>query len=231
MTSLRYIITKDSLLTCICDSKQIHEGKYICLYGGEDIAWIRKFTKAAKSVALSAGIPLEMVYVGKSNPREKVRRNNEIIAAEKLSYSWQDLTSVWFFWVRLESMMYSKLQLGKTIAKDHILQEIMRLLGYDGTNQGWAIITRGSTAGMPELAKGNGEMMLTSFTQYDDWKQHVETKGFLPALNDHLLHIQTPHHCTHLKLPGTVGSIMETVVCAECGRLMEKFYLYECCDE
>lgn len=210
----------------------IPEEKYICLYGGEDITWIRKFTKAARSVAVSAGIPLEMVYVGKSNPREKVRKNNEIIAAEKLSHTWQDQTSIWFFWVRLESMMYSKLQLGKTVTKDHILQEVMRLLGYDSTNQGWAIITRGSAAGTPQLAKGNGAQMLDAFTQFDErWKQHVEPKGFLPALNDHLVNIHSPHHCTHLKLPGSVGNIMETVVCAECGRLMEKFYMYECCED
>ncbi|PIA30328.1 hypothetical protein AQUCO_05600038v1 [Aquilegia coerulea] len=208
----------------------IPEGRYICLYGGEDIGWIRKFTTMARAAARIAGVPLEMVYVGKSNPREKVRRVNEIIAAEKLSHYWPDLTSIWFFWVRLESMMYSKMQLGKTVEKDPILQEIMRMLGYDSTNQGWAIIARGAT-GIPELARGNGEMMLTSFAQFDEWKEHVEPKGFIPALNDHLQHIQTPHHCTHLKLPGNVGRIMDTVVCAECGRLMEKFFMYECCTE
>ncbi|KAK9277623.1 hypothetical protein L1049_007169 [Liquidambar formosana] len=57
----------------------ISEGKHICLYGGEDIGWIRKFTTTAKAVAQAANITLEMLYVGKSNPREKVRKNTATI--------------------------------------------------------------------------------------------------------------------------------------------------------
>ncbi|KAK9104293.1 hypothetical protein Scep_021137 [Stephania cephalantha] len=211
--------------------KWISEGRFICLYGGEDIKWIRDFTTAARAVARTANIPLEMVYVGKSKPGEKVRKNINVIIAENLSHSWTDLTSIWFFWVRLESMMYSKMQLGKTVENDQILQELIRMLGYDNNNQGWAVISKGATGEPHHLAKGNGEVMLSAFNKYDTWKVSVETKGFVPALNDHLENNKAPHHCTHLKLPGSVGKIAETVVCAECGRPMEKFILYECCND
>nr|POE82896.1 protein sieve element occlusion a [Quercus suber] len=42
------------------------KGKVVCLYGGEDINWIWKFTTTAKAVAEAAGINLELVYVGKN---------------------------------------------------------------------------------------------------------------------------------------------------------------------
>ncbi|KAI3886115.1 hypothetical protein MKX03_029834 [Papaver bracteatum] len=71
------------------------DGGFICVYGGENMEWIRKFTATTRV----------------SNPRERVRKNITIISLEKLSYCWQDLTSIWFFWVRLESMWYSKMQL------------------------------------------------------------------------------------------------------------------------
>lgn len=93
--------------------EQVRDDKYIFLYGGDDIEWMRKFTNTARTVALAANIPLEMIYVGKSNKREKVRRAIATIMVEKLSYCWQDLTTIWFFWTRLESMFFSKIQLGK----------------------------------------------------------------------------------------------------------------------
>ncbi|KAK4358298.1 hypothetical protein RND71_023908 [Anisodus tanguticus] len=50
----------------------IGESKCICLYGGEDIEWIRAFTTATRAVANAARIPLEMLYVGKrKSPQEQ----------------------------------------------------------------------------------------------------------------------------------------------------------------
>ncbi|KAK7850209.1 o-fucosyltransferase 16 [Quercus suber] len=42
------------------------KGRVVCLYGGEDINWIWKFTTTVKAVAEAAGIKLELVYVGKN---------------------------------------------------------------------------------------------------------------------------------------------------------------------
>ncbi|KAI3763514.1 hypothetical protein L2E82_13422 [Cichorium intybus] len=161
----------------------IADGKYICLYGGEDLEWIRRFTTTARAVARAAGIQLEMLYVGKSNPKERVRNNNEIIREENLSYVLPDLTLIWFFWVRLESMLYSKLQQGKSLEEDSILREINVMLTYDGSDQGWAVICRGSNDWM---TRASGETVLTSLTKYNDWQGDARERGFLPALNDHL---------------------------------------------
>ncbi|XP_068647965.1 protein SIEVE ELEMENT OCCLUSION B-like [Aristolochia californica] len=206
----------------------VKEGRFVCLYGGEDIAWIRRFTTVMKRVAQEARIALELIYVGKSNPNQRVRRVVNTIAEENLSGYWQDLAMMWFFWIRLESMWHSKMQHGRTIENDPIMQEVMTMLSFDGSDEGWALISRGST----EIVKSHGKKIVDCLNEYDNWKESVELEGFLPALGNALLPYQTHEHCTRLILPGNTGKLpMETVVCAECKRPMEKYILYRCCTD
>ncbi|XP_052205367.1 protein SIEVE ELEMENT OCCLUSION B-like [Diospyros lotus] len=205
----------------------ITEGKYICLYGGEDLEWIRRFTVSLKAVAKSANIPLEILYVGKSNRREKIQRINSIISAEQLSHIMPDVTLNWFFWVRLESMWHSKMQHSKSPDTDTIVQEIVKMLSFDGGDQGWAVISRSSE----EMAKANADVMLKSLARFDQWRGRAAEVGFVPALNENLQDLRSPHHCNRLILPSTAGKIPERVVCAECGRPMEKFFMYRCCTD
>ncbi|XP_044492142.1 protein SIEVE ELEMENT OCCLUSION B-like [Mangifera indica] len=204
----------------------IEDKKVICLYGGENIEWIRKFTTIAKAVGLAAQIPLEMLYVGKNNTREKIKRNIKTINEQNLSNTLQDWELVWFFWVRLESMWHSKMQHGKSVENDPIMQEIVTMLSFDASDQGWALFCQGK-----DMAKGKGETILQTLTDFDLWKSTVPEKGFVPAMNDHLTGTRPPHHCNRLILPGTTGTISAKVVCAECGRPMEKFIMYRCCDD
>lgn len=206
---------------------QIRDNKHVCLYGGEDIEWIRKFTTAAKQVAQAAQIELELLYVGKSNPREKVRKNNDIIRSENLSYILPELTIIWFFWVRLASMWPSKVKHSRTEENDPILQEILTILSYDGSDVGWAVFSKGNA----DILKARGDTILTCLTDFDIWKDLVSEMGFMNALNQRLRELHSPHHCNRLILPGTTGGIPEKVVCAECGRHMEKFIMYRCCTD
>ncbi|KAJ6676377.1 PROTEIN SIEVE ELEMENT OCCLUSION A [Salix viminalis] len=160
----------------------IKEGKYIFLYGGDNIEWVRKFTKNARAVAQAAHVPLEMVYVGKSSKRDKIQRVMDIIVAEKLSYMWPDLTMIWFFWTRLESMLYSKIQLGKLDDHDPMMQEIMKLLSYDREG-GWAVLSNGSNV----VVSGHSTTVLPALIEYDLWKDQVPDKGFDLAFHDHHL--------------------------------------------
>ncbi|XP_059657212.1 protein SIEVE ELEMENT OCCLUSION B-like isoform X1 [Cornus florida] len=205
----------------------IQPGIYICLYGGEDIKWIRDFTSRVKAVAKALGITIEMVYVGKSKTKERVRKNIEIIDSEHLSYSWHDLTSIWFFWSRLESMLYSKMEHGKSIENDQIMQEVMTVLSFDGSDLGWAIFSKGSA----EMAKAKGDLIVTCLTEFGVWEENAKEKGFVPALIEHLERLHTPQHCNRLILPGINGDIQERVICAECGRPMEKYLMYRCCTD
>ncbi|KAL8140826.1 hypothetical protein V2J09_006847 [Rumex salicifolius] len=195
----------------------LSQGKYICLYGGANIDWITNFTKTAKEVSTSAGISLEMIYVGKSKAKERVKKNIKVIEKEELSHYWPDLNSIWYFWTRLECMLYSKMQHGKTVESDKIMQEVMTILSFDGSEQEWAIIFIGSA----EMARANGVVMLESFNGFPDWKDEAKDKGFVVALIDQLKRRHTPQHCNRLILPGIEGGIPERVVCAECGRAME----------
>ncbi|KAF5187016.1 Sieve element occlusion b [Thalictrum thalictroides] len=202
----------------------IREGRLICLYGGDDITWIRKFTSSVRVVSESIGSPIELVYVGQSNPTMRIRKVLTIINAEKLSYTWPLVESIRLFWLRIEKMWYSKMQHGKTVEYDPIMQEIMIMLSYDGIGQGWAVISKGSA----EMAKARGERMLTYFTDIAEWKEQVESKGFIPALNEYMVQSMSalvPVHCHRLILPGT-NSTPDMVVCEECGKPMEKSTLH-----
>jgi hypothetical protein len=107
------------------------------------------------------------------------------------------------------------------------MQEIMTMLSFDGSGQGWAVISRGPG----DMAKEKEETILKSFLDFENWKEGAQEKGFLPALIDYLHELYSPLHCNRLILPGATGSIPERVVCAECGRPMEKFIMYRCCTD
>ncbi|KAK2997849.1 hypothetical protein RJ639_026040 [Escallonia herrerae] len=122
----------------------IAQKEVLCLYEGEDIEWIQKFTTTAKGVARIAGISLNIVYLGKSISKDKMIRINATIEEEALSSSLLDLTSIWYFWARLESMVYSKMQHGKTVENDLIMHEAMTILSFDNSDGGWALFSSGS---------------------------------------------------------------------------------------
>ncbi|CAL1358233.1 unnamed protein product [Linum trigynum] len=205
----------------------IKEGKYIFLYGGDDVEWVRKFTNSARAVASAARIPLEMVYVGKSSKREAIRRVLATITVEKLSYFWQDLTMIWFFWTRLESMLFSKIQLGKIDDHDPMMQEIKKLLSYDKEG-GWAILSNGSNI----ISNGHGNTVLTTLIEYDLWKEHIPVKGFDLSFDEHHKKIHgVTYPCCRFEFPNTVGRIPESMRCPECHRTMEKYTTFLCCHD
>ncbi|XP_050373630.1 protein SIEVE ELEMENT OCCLUSION B-like [Argentina anserina] len=221
----------------------ITERKHLCLYGGEDINWIRNFTRVAKNVAWEAGIGLELLYVGKNKAKERLVKNiMRIIQDENLSHTieWHLIS---FFWTRLESMWQSKghqlqnklkssqLRSTDSVAMkkdDAVMQGIISMLSFGSSDHGWAVIGACSA----EMSKANGEHMLRSLREFNAWKtRHIEI-GFTPALNEYLAGVskQAPHHCSNLTLPVT-GLMPETVACAECGRIMERFNMFLCCSD
>ncbi|XP_039158455.1 protein SIEVE ELEMENT OCCLUSION B-like [Eucalyptus grandis] len=202
----------------------IRDGKYIFLYGGDDIEWLRKFTVEARQVAQGARIPLEMVYVGKSIKREQAQHVITTINNEKLSHTWQDPTMVWLFWTRLESMLFSKIQLGKVDEHNPMMQQIKRLLSFDKAG-GWAMLSRGSTITMD----GHGTTVLPALLEYDLWKENVATKGYGMAFKEHHDKIQDSMHlCCRLDLQSTVGEIPASMRCPDCQSLMEELTTFFC---
>ncbi|KAF5940036.1 hypothetical protein HYC85_021203 [Camellia sinensis] len=128
-----------------------------------------------------------MLYVGKSKARGTVQKISNTILLEKLSHVLSDPTLVWFFWVRLESMWHSKRQLSTSVENDPIMQEIMTILSFDGNDQPWAVISRGTA----EMTEAKGDTMLQSLAKFEEWKDHAKEVGFVNALIDKLyeLHV------------------------------------------
>jgi hypothetical protein len=128
-------------------------------------------------VIRNAGVQLEMVYVGCKDLGEQVRRLLAIID-EELHKSLFSFTKLHFFWLRLESIRRSKLQLGQSIhSDDHILKEVSALL--DTANEGWAIIGRGNTADIVKLSASEAIKWLDRFPE---WEENVAKLGFVSAL-------------------------------------------------
>lgn len=214
---------------------QISEDKVICLYGGENVEWIREFIRTARNVADAAEIRLEMVYVGKKTSKERLKQLNETVTADHLSHCWNDPTSVWYFWTRMESMMYSKIHHGSTLETtqrpgDHVLAEVLSMLTYADNHQGWALFSKGSGSRTGEMARARGDVMLQALADFGSWTNDAREKGFVPALNTYLDGHHSKDHCNQLILPG-IDDVPEMVVCAECHRPMEKYFMYRCCDD
>ncbi|CAN1273106.1 Protein SIEVE ELEMENT OCCLUSION B [Linum perenne] len=189
----------------------VKEGKYIFLYGGGDVEWVRKFTNTARAVAVASRIPLEMAYVGKSTKKELVRRVIATITIEKLSYS----------------MLFSKIQLGRNDDHDPMMLEIKKLLSYDKEG-GWAVLSKGSNI----ISNGHGNTVLTTLVEYDLWKEHIPVKGFDLAYDDHHKKVHgVTYPCCRFEFPNTAGRIPETMKCPECHRHMEKYTTFLCCHD
>ncbi|KAL6505464.1 hypothetical protein OROHE_022843 [Orobanche hederae] len=211
-------------------SEWVRDNKVICLYGGDDIDWIRKFTLSAQAAANALRVPLEMLYVGKRYPKEKVRRCHEVIKRENLSHIFSDDYDdfIWYFWVRLWSMWNSKKQIGTTVENDHIMQQIMDILAYDSSELGWAVFSMGNY----DITKGHGDKVMPILEKYNDWGHKVDQPDKFVAVLDEQLQIFHPeHHCNRLILPGQAGYIPERVVCSECGKTMDKYVMYRCCTD
>ncbi|KAK4427033.1 protein SIEVE ELEMENT OCCLUSION B [Sesamum alatum] len=213
----------------------ISEDKVICLYGGENVKWLQEFIMTARNVAAAAQISLEMAYVGKKTSKERQKRLNEMVTADRLSHCWNDSTSIWYFWTRLESMMYSKIHHGSTLATtqgpgDHILAEVFTMLTYPDSNPGWALFSKGSGSRTGEMARSKGDAMLQALADFGSWTNDARENGFVPALNAYLAGHHTKDHCNQLILPG-IDDVPEMVVCSECHRPMEKYFMYRCCDD
>lgn len=134
-----------------------------------------------------------------------------------------------YFWMRISSMWHSKKKLGSTAENDTVMKEILDLLTYDSSEGGsWAIVSRGNN----EMIMAHGNKLLPTLLAYDTWGHEVDHPDkFVHVLGLSLQNFKPDHHCNRLILPGAAGNIPDKVVCAECGKSMEMFVLYRCCDD
>ncbi|KAI3452654.1 hypothetical protein Pfo_009318 [Paulownia fortunei] len=200
----------------------VEEGKNLCIYASENLDWIREFNATMKKIK-SAGIQLEVVYVGCKNPGENVKTIIDTIDQEKLCTS-LTFNKVHLFWFRLERIKRSIGQQGYTTISDKIATKVAELLEFN-SNEGWAVIGRGSST---EVINLDPEKLKECLYLFPFWRKNVAAVGLVGAIRSALEPPFAGGTCHHDELlPYEEGLIEKTLICASCKRPMEKFVLYK----
>eukprot|EP00268_Persea_americana_P029680 TRINITY_DN2870_c0_g1_i1.p2 TRINITY_DN2870_c0_g1~~TRINITY_DN2870_c0_g1_i1.p2 ORF type:complete len:304 (-),score=53.42 TRINITY_DN2870_c0_g1_i1:238-1149(-) len=220
----------------VSESEKWGKERIIYLYGGDDLDWIRKFTATTKEVVKGEGIILELIYVGKKHTETIIKENlSKVLDEEKRRR----------FRARLDCILYSKMKFGTSIDTDKTFEDVMMLLGSDGSGDGWTVVGHGSE----EVVTMNKETVMESLVQFKEKKVQFTFQTFFITLhkvlevvingNKPASNVIKPigpgssykKHCKHIYIPSTNGIIPENMVCVDCHRPMEKYVMYKCCVE
>ncbi|KAM6589458.1 hypothetical protein CsatA_012063 [Cannabis sativa] len=207
----------------------VNENRYICIYGSEDIDWILEFNSKLKKIR-NSGLQLEMVYVGTRNESEKIQKFLSLIQEEGLRDSLFSLclTKRRSFWLRLESIIRSKLKLGYSLDTDQALQEASALVNNENSNKSWVAIGRGSSN---DIVRVEGSKMMECLNRFLEWEAKVGKLGFLGALRTAIDPPLSDEPCGHESKTIPYGEEEELVedmrVCEKCKLPWKKFVIYK----
>ncbi|CAL0320387.1 unnamed protein product [Lupinus luteus] len=203
----------------------VKEGKNICIYGSENLAWIQQFNDNITQLK-KTGLQLETIYVGNNQLSEQhIKEIMTTTTAKNLSVL-LSFTKLQFFWLRLESMRRSKLRQGNTQGSDHALEELSALLDMNDKEQGWAVFGNGSLTNILRL---QGEKVVELLKKYHEWGENVHKLGLLGAIRNFLEPSFVAGPCSHFYLvPSNEELITQgSVVCEMCMHPMKKFVVYQ----
>nr|GMC88863.1 protein SIEVE ELEMENT OCCLUSION B-like [Ipomoea batatas] len=211
----------------------IRDEKYICLYGGNDIKWVREFTSKLREVSYKTGQWMELIYVGKN---EKVRAR---IQVELMSHVLQSPYDAWRFRTRLQSALLSRINYLNASnwhgdeCDDEIAKGFKKLLGYEckgKTMKEWALLSKGQNVAVC----GHGAKMLRVINEFKSWKEDLAFKSFDQAFKDYYnktLHTSSSsnsHSCCAFEYPITLKRIPTKEKCPECFHDMQKLVTFTC---
>ncbi|KAL5552747.1 hypothetical protein UlMin_040148 [Ulmus minor] len=201
-------------------SKRVEERRNICIYGSDNINWIRELNSGIDKIK-AAGYQIEMVYAGKREPTEEVRTLASIQG--KKGRSPLSLTQMRFFWLRLESMRRSK---GNAIETDRVRSELEKVFEMDENEKGWAAIGGGSS--VAEIVTLEGSKLVECIDKFPMWEQNVRKLGVGGAIRNFLEPPILPEPCDELEVvvPYREEEIEATMVCEKCKHVMNKFVKY-----
>ncbi|XP_042023246.1 protein SIEVE ELEMENT OCCLUSION C-like isoform X2 [Salvia splendens] len=204
-------------------SQWIEQGRNLCIYGSDNIDWIRNFSKKIKKIR-ALGFDLEAVYVGCKNPGENVRNIMHTIDQEDLSSS-ITFSSVDFFWFRLETLKISIGQQGQAGRCDEIEARVGELLD-SGSKDGWGVIGKGWSKDVVMLEQGVLEQGLEALQM---WRGNETVTGLAGALRAALEGPGDGRGCRHDEVVEYEEGLAEkTKICGQCRVPMEKFVVYKC---
>lgn len=202
---------------------QVKEGRTICFYGSSNLDWIKEFNDKMQTI-ISEGLQIELVYVGKKNPDERVR-NILATVHEKMHKRSLSFTEIQFFWFRLESMRESILRVGQEYDNDHILEQASTLLDDEDNKSSWAALGKVS---LPFILKLHGRKLMEYLNRFPEWERYLSKLGFVGALRYAIEPPVPTEPCDHSPVISyEEGSGEEIVVCAKCMRPMKKFVAYK----
>lgn len=185
----------------------------IYLYGGDDLGWIEKFISTVKKVV--KGDMIRLIYVGK--------KHREIIKKRNLSECWDD-QKIRRFWARMESIFNYKAK-SESIANDKTFNDVLTLLGSEGSRNGWAITSDGSD----DMFASNGETITQLLVHLDKLaKVPITIQDFFNELRK-FKPTTLVTHCCHVYVTSTSGINEENMICAVCRCPMEKQVRFTCC--
>ncbi|KAG6532324.1 protein SIEVE ELEMENT OCCLUSION B-like isoform X1 [Zingiber officinale] len=198
----------------------VRKNNNICLYGGKDLKWIKEFTTEFKRVSEITKTQVKIVYIGK---HVKEVMNQAKVA--KYNVDCWDEAKIRSFWEHVESMWHCKMQhQSNTSNNDVILQELMRMISFGNSEEGWAIFSKGATS---NIVKAHEKELLTCLREWKTSKEEFFVELSKKFSNNKTL--PTDHHCISFVLPRDAANFKEEMLCAQCQKPMEKFVLYRCC--
>lgn len=206
-------------------AKWVEEDQNLCIYGSDNLDWIKEFTGKMREVT-NSGLQLNMVFVGQKNASEQIRRILATINDEKSVTRSLTLMKINFFWLRLESMRRSKLRLGHTDDTKEILKQLLGLLDTNENHQGWVLMGRGCSR---DSIKLQGREVMECLDLFPVWGENVSILGLVGAIRTAIEPkplVAEP--CHHSDIIPFAEGLKGTVLCAKCKRTLEKFIVYEC---
>ncbi|PKI31151.1 hypothetical protein CRG98_048453 [Punica granatum] len=210
----------DPLLT-----DRIREGRNVCIYGGDNVRWIREFQAKIEETILSKALQLEIVYVGKRTLTSLVR--NILLAETQYQPSNIPIsvTNIQFFWTRLDSIRRSILRQRNKANVDHILQDVSWLLEIDESATGWAMLGDGTSRDTLRL---RGKEVMECLDMFPKWQGNVSKWGLVGAIRMALEPPSTPTPCGHSEtIPFDESLLGKNLFCNQCKRPMKGFVTYE----
>ncbi|PON42302.1 Sieve element occlusion [Parasponia andersonii] len=212
----------DPLLT-----KWVEEDRCICIYGSDSTDWILELNSKVKEIR-NSGVQLEMVYVGTRNPSEHVKNNIISLLQERNPRSQfsLSLTKMRFFWLRLESIIRSKLRVGYLVETDHVLREASSLVDMNDDGKSWVVMGKGSSN---DIVRVEGSKFMECLNNFLGWEKDVGKLGFLGAFR---IALERAEPCGHFKVirygeEEEEEAEKDMEVCEKCGLPVKKFVIYK----
>ncbi|KAL9677864.1 hypothetical protein QQ045_015700 [Rhodiola kirilowii] len=212
-------------------SSMMEASKWIVLYGGIDVEWIRKFITCIRKISDDAGTSFEMIYVGKNAASENIGEVISSMCVDMPQIYSPDSKKIWYFWTRLESLLISRYQTVSEIHHtiDPIIREVKNLLSYASAESWACLITPSSDMIIHDL----GDTMLQGFMEFKLWKQHLHSKDFSKIFLNHIEQLRqsqvSDRSCSRIVLNIDNKDVVQSLECPHCNHFMENKVQYRCC--